>query len=137
MSDCRCAVGDNDKGYGHSEYCPVWKDERIAELESEVSALKESNECNKALASSRLGFLNKATTTIDTLKESVRWIPVSERLPEPGINVLVWDWVFKRTVLAYIGKTTKTDWWGTGHTLSCPPKEWHPLPLPPVDQGKL
>jgi len=41
MSDCRCAVGDNDKGYGHSEYCPVWKDERIAELESEVSALKE------------------------------------------------------------------------------------------------
>jgi len=37
MSDCTCAVGDNYKGYGHSEHCPAWKDDRITELESQIS----------------------------------------------------------------------------------------------------
>jgi len=80
--------------------------------------------------------ITELESEVSALKESVRWIPCSERLPEPGVNVLVWDWIFKKTVLAYVGKITKTDWWGTGHMLSCPPKEWMPLPLPPVEQEK-
>ena len=35
MSECRCAVDEIIPG--HAEYCPVWKDERIAELERRLS----------------------------------------------------------------------------------------------------
>ena len=58
MSDCRCS--GTGKWDGHSDYCPVYMQGRIAELEAEVAALKAecANAGNYGLA------LEKAEATI-------------------------------------------------------------------------
>jgi hypothetical protein len=68
----------------------------------------------------------------------LHWIPVSEQLPDEGVNVLVWLADRARAVVAY----RRDKWWdGTDEELNFhsytktddaeAPTHWMPLPEPP------
>jgi len=40
MSGCMCRAGGKDGDYQHSDYCPIEKDRRIKELETELAPLE-------------------------------------------------------------------------------------------------
>jgi hypothetical protein len=74
------------------------------------------------------------------LYRSPRWIPVSERLPEEGVSVLVWLADRSRAVVAY----RRDKWWdGTDEELNFhsytkvddaeAPTHWMPLPPEPPE----
>ena len=70
-----------------------------------------------------------------------RWIPTSERLPEPGVTVLGWDSDGHHTLHQYCGKLKSGgDLWLGCHlaageyedgTIGYEPEYWMPLPEPP------
>lgn len=67
----------------------------------------------------------KQATSDKTSDESKRWIPVSERLPERGQEVIIYTGnIQKPTVLAYQFWNPKYDTWA--HVT-----HWMPLPTPP------
>ena len=64
------------------------------------------------------------------------WIPVTERLPEEGQRVLVYE-KLELIVVAELSRSVSGGlWWSTdnGHTAySVFPTHWMPLPAPPTD----
>ena len=48
MSECICSTGSKSGDYDHSDYCPIGKDQRIAELRSDKLVLMERDKkyCN-------------------------------------------------------------------------------------------
>lgn len=88
-------------------------------------------------------LIDALTETIQQLRDAQRWIPVSERLPEDGLCVLVEDYrgcqyVAHRT----INHLTKQYEWtarGTEWHQGAPLREithWMPLPEPPQETGQ-
>jgi hypothetical protein len=81
------------------------------------------------------------TAEIERLREERRWIPVTERLPEEGVYVLVWH---KGGSSADIGWREHQPYYTVPETIwtlgderdkGFPPKSithWMPLPKPPV-----
>lgn len=64
---------------------------------------------------------------IDLLPERPRWIPVTERLPEEDVRVLVFDKAFGREMGTYYA----TDGWVGDGIAMLDPSHWMPLPEPP------
>ena len=56
-----------------------------------------------------------------------KWIPVSERLPEPFTIVFIWDSTNKRVTDAYM--TRHMEW--VGISMSHEVTHWMPIPEPP------
>lgn len=70
---------------------------------------------------------------IAAVKAERRWIPVNERLPDRGSNVLC-TWHGKYHHICYMDTSTNiADWWdgATDEPLSQKPTHWQPLPEPP------
>ena len=59
-----------------------------------------------------------------------QWISVDERLPEPLVNVLVWDKTWGDVMYAYV--TRHNEW--VGVILSHEITHWMPLPEPPKEE---
>lgn len=67
--------------------------------------------------------------TVPLFAES-RWIPVSERLPEPWGNVLI----AVRGEYVFLGCVTSGGGWrGDGYMILDGVSHWMPLPAPPTD----
>jgi hypothetical protein len=76
--------------------------------------------------------LSEARRELATLKESTRWVPVEERLPEDGV------WVYQIAEPGGIGfgYIEKGHWYAhtENHTLIGKVTHWQPIqPLPPVE----
>ena len=102
----------------------------IAELEAELQMCKEHG----------YGWMASSNTfraERDALVEAARWIPVSERLPDNGVNVLgaLKSSTDKYTMcrIEYSDKHTDHDWSADGFEVSnCwTVTHWMPLPEPP------
>jgi hypothetical protein len=59
-----------------------------------------------------------------------RWIPVTERLPDEGERVLVFDKAFLQPEM---GTYYSTDGWVGDEIASLDPSHWMPLPAPPTN----
>ena len=62
--------------------------------------------------------------------ETITWIPVAERLPEPDVTVLHWD-----GEISVAGRDAKGQWWLEGREeygpLATAPTHWAELPKGP------
>jgi hypothetical protein len=69
---------------------------------------------------------------LKTLRDS-RWIPVSERLPEDGETVLLWNYVDHR--LGWLKYTANgvAYFFSTQDETNIQPTHWMPLPEPPAE----
>ena len=109
--------------------------QRIAELEAQVARMESSDIIVTTENESRLESENKA------LREQVRWIPVSERLPKNGGAVLCrYDNVYENRVATFwmdgggsIHFGSQFDADGKG---SQPATHWMPLPPLPQETGE-
>lgn len=70
------------------------------------------------------------TTTTEALRDALRWVPVSERLPEEEAHVLTFvPGYYSGPVSALFSSQLHKEyggWWTSGVT------HWMPLPPPPV-----
>lgn len=68
------------------------------------------------------------------LREQYRWVPVSERLPDKGVNVLVFDTSYIETERQFVAYYDDDGWVGyEGDT----PSAWMPLPpAPDAEENK-
>ena len=103
----------------------------IEDLECEVSALKERLKSENAIAVSRQAI-------IDRLRAERRWIPVDERLPEDGNDVLVRYRYGHKTVCVVAYRVSGNDCWtmSVGDCFDFADEQathWMPLPAPPTD----
>jgi hypothetical protein len=60
------------------------------------------------------------------------WINVKDRLPEPGIEVLVVMGNRTMRVAEYSSADLVCPWWDGAFWLECEVKYWQPLPPPPT-----
>ncbi len=67
-------------------------------------------------------LLTEAAKKIDELENNFRWIPTSEKMPEPQINVIVRQ---------KDGKVGVCPWWGDGYIFDV--THWMPMPLAPAE----
>ena len=97
--------------------------------------IKSNSSCVDALMEDALTVINHLER-----KDSVqRWIPVTERLPEPGVDVLCWYEYFRygdynRMYQTYgIGCYYSDGFWsgGVSNTPRAKVLAWIPLPEPP------
>jgi hypothetical protein len=67
-----------------------------------------------------------------TDEENPKWIPVSERMPEPYQSVLLWNPPFPQQ---YVGHWCPVEKWfnRSAGGLDTTPTHWMPLPAPPTD----
>ena len=66
------------------------------------------------------------------LREETRWIPVTERLPEEGMDVLVWWYGSHLRIGRYNGRDKS---FVVGRYYAPDVTHWRPLPKPP-EEGK-
>lgn len=95
-------------------------------LEGEIRVLED----DIAAMDDELVVMNNEITELEAER---RWIPVDERLPERGSNVLC-TWHGKYHHICYMDTSTNiADWWdgATDEPLSQKPTHWQPLPEPP------
>jgi hypothetical protein len=73
---------------------------------------------------------------IEELQEQVpQWISVSERLPEAGVDVLIWspiDSQFRRACVAALDRVNGQHFWTSEYGDEMP-THWMPLPEPPAN----
>ena len=117
--------------------CPKCDEERITELERALAILTSEEVENMALGAAER--ITELECEVSVLKESVRWIPVSEP-PECGEKVLIPAMFGEVEIVRYLnGK-----WYDNNGCLRVnlsgnplPPKVWRHMPLPPVEPEEL
>lgn len=118
--DKRMTYGANGS---HWEGCEdVHWDCRIAKLEKEIDRLKED------LAETQACLLER-NIELDVERRSHRWIPVSERLPEDG--EVVWLWDGNNLGMGYYLVLTRQFMDRDTPLRQIKPTHWMPLPNPP------
>ena len=111
--------GDGSHWEGGDE---VHWDCRIAKLEKEIDRLKED------LAETQACLLER-NIELDVERRSHRWIPVSERLPEDG--EVVWLWDGNNLGMGYYLVLTRQFMDRDTPLRRIKPTHWMPLPNPP------
>lgn len=80
MSECICSTGSKSGDYDHSDYCPIGKDQRIAELQTEV---QEQARLLDMSATRELGFIaSLSTMEADYNAERIRADALFDQLAE-------------------------------------------------------
>jgi len=80
-------------------------------------------------------MLRDAAAEIERLREERRWIPVGERLPEEGVDVLV-SRDGRCHVAGYETFRNGNVHWTLASFESVTPTHWMPLPAPPEDKDE-
>lgn len=73
------------------------------------------------------GYADGVQVASSSKQLASKWIPVTERLPEPLTIVFIWDSTNKRATDAYM--TRHMEW--VGISMSHEVTHWMPLPEPP------
>jgi len=141
------------------------RNEKIAELEATIAALREQVKLDLERVCAlviEMGFstghadtmyelLGEATPQFLALREQVRWVPVSERLPPIDTPVLVVGAAWRDQITCAMRYEDDDGWlWGqlTGYNATLNRADsyefddeyeythWMPLPTPPQENGK-
>ena len=113
------------------------------EFPAMCDALENANEQNKQLMHELCKLacesverdieLAKLEAEVMAACDSVRWIPVTERLPEIRcVEVLAID--KKGVLMASVDRSADGVWFGTNRAISGDVTHWMPLPAPPEDK---
>jgi len=108
---------------------------RIAELEAEAKAVKENSQWLARLTESSRKENEHLRQTLSVYAAKQRWIPVSERLPEDGEVVWLWDGnnLGMGYYLVFSGQFMDRD----TPLRPIKPSHWMPLPEPPIVYGRV
>jgi hypothetical protein len=95
--------------------------------------MSDENERSVASAGSVGEVLAKGIADIIRIATEPDWIPVSERLPEAGQTVMLWNYVDHR--LGWLKYTANgvAYFFSTQDECNIEPPHWMPLPAPPSD----
>ena len=103
--------------------------EKLIDLLEEIACRTDDERCQKCEEQDcvRCAYENVADHLIANGVTVQKWIPVTERLPEPLTIVFIWDSTNKRVTDAYM--TRHKEW--IGISMSHEVTHWMPLPEPP------
>ena len=90
--------------------------------------------CGQAYVYDECHQIKLSEPQLKTLRDS-RWIPVSERLPEAGVGVLILspiDSQFRRACVAAMDRVNGQHLWTSEYGDEMP-THWMPLPEPPTE----
>ena len=104
------------------------KDAEIMVLTDIIAALREQVAGLNSICEMHEKTVEVLTAHASQLQEQVRWVPVSESLPDDGVPVLVWPNAEYRINEAVIATRYGEDHWSYAVT------HWMPLPPPPLQE---
>lgn len=125
-----CETVDSCDGCSKEDICLRFTNERIIETASEAAdAIESTSKAYQMMAEAYEAEVTKP-----------KWIPVTERLPETGVDVLVMFPQNMAVASRDMGEwvVNSGDGWCTDVNLSDDEKEpthWMPLPQPPKEEG--
>lgn len=138
-------------GENACEHCPYWKEEEVPEEERPIYGADTWHSCDV----DRVGLdgadlierlsdrCARYAEEIAVLQERTRWIPVTERLPEEGVPVLI-NYIGTDGEVYADGVAVWTEcgcFWWEGSLADCeedvavPITHWRPLPEGPEVEG--